>query len=70
MEVLYERCCGLDVHKASITACVLIQEACVEGRGDSASLEGPITTPGGVRFRRRSRPEPDNLPGAAAHRRR
>lgn len=25
MEALYERCCGLDVHKASITACVLIK---------------------------------------------
>jgi transposase len=24
MEVLYERCCGLDVHKSSITACVLL----------------------------------------------
>ena len=23
MEVLYERCCGLDVHKKSITACIL-----------------------------------------------
>ncbi len=23
MEVLYETCCGLDVHKSSITACVL-----------------------------------------------
>jgi transposase len=24
MEVIYERCCGLDIHKASITACVII----------------------------------------------
>jgi len=24
MEVLYERCFGLDVHKSSITACVLL----------------------------------------------
>jgi len=24
MEVVYERCCGLDIHKASITACVLV----------------------------------------------
>lgn len=24
VEVLYERCCGLDIHKASITACVII----------------------------------------------
>jgi hypothetical protein len=27
MEVVYERCCGLDVHKKSVTACVLITEA-------------------------------------------
>jgi len=27
MEVLYARCCGLDVHKSSITACVLITQA-------------------------------------------
>jgi transposase len=26
MQVLYPRCCGLDIHKASITACVLITE--------------------------------------------
>jgi transposase len=26
MEVLYPRCCGLDVHKSSITACVLLQQ--------------------------------------------
>ena len=26
MEVLFSRCCGLDVHKSSITACVRIQE--------------------------------------------
>lgn len=24
MEVLYPRCCGLDVHKSAVTACVLI----------------------------------------------
>jgi hypothetical protein len=29
MEVLYACCCGLDVHKKSITACVL----CAEGKG-------------------------------------
>ncbi|GAB6152137.1 hypothetical protein JCM17380_08870 [Desulfosporosinus burensis] len=23
MEVLHERCCGLDVHKKSITACII-----------------------------------------------
>ena len=27
MEILYARCCGLDVHKSSITACVLIAQA-------------------------------------------
>lgn len=26
MRVLYERCCGLDVHKQSITACALTPE--------------------------------------------
>jgi transposase len=24
MQVVYERCCGLDVHKKSVTACVLL----------------------------------------------
>jgi transposase len=27
MEVLFARCCGLDVHKSSITACVLIGQS-------------------------------------------
>ena len=27
MEVLYPRCCGRDVHKSSITACVLIAQS-------------------------------------------
>ena len=26
MEVLHDRCCGLDVHKSSITACVLLEQ--------------------------------------------
>ena len=26
MEMLYTRCCGLDVHKSSVSACVLIRE--------------------------------------------
>jgi len=26
MEVLYPRCCGLDVHKSSVSACVLMRE--------------------------------------------
>jgi transposase len=24
MEVLYERCCGIDVHKSSVAACILL----------------------------------------------
>ena len=27
MQVLYERCCGLDVHKKTVVACVLITSA-------------------------------------------
>jgi transposase len=27
MRVVYTRCCGLDVHKRTISACVLLQEA-------------------------------------------
>ena len=27
MDVLHPRCCGLDVHKSSISACILIHEA-------------------------------------------
>ena len=26
MDVLYSRCCGLDVHKACVSACVLVRE--------------------------------------------
>jgi transposase len=26
MDVLYSRCCGIDIHKKSITVCVLIRE--------------------------------------------
>ena len=26
MEALYSRCCGLDVHKSSVSACVLLRE--------------------------------------------
>jgi transposase len=26
MEVLYERCCGLDVHKESVVGCIITQE--------------------------------------------
>ena len=24
MQVVYERCCGLDVHKATVVACLLV----------------------------------------------
>ena len=27
MEVVYERCCGLDVHKRSVVACMVMREA-------------------------------------------
>ena len=27
MDVLHPKCCGLDVHKNSISACILVQEA-------------------------------------------
>jgi len=26
MELVYPRCCGLDIHKASVTACVLVMK--------------------------------------------
>jgi hypothetical protein len=26
MEVVYRRCCGIDIHKDFITACVLVNE--------------------------------------------
>lgn len=42
MEVLYPRCCGLDVHKSSITACVLQDHPVVLSVGGSrVSLQGP-----------------------------
>ena len=34
MEVLYPRCCGLDLHKATIAACVLV----VEGKSKKRNL--------------------------------
>ena len=27
MDVVYERCCGLDVHKRTVVACVVISQA-------------------------------------------
>jgi transposase len=32
MEALYSRCCGLDVHKSSITACVLLEQSQKRGK--------------------------------------
>src|SRR5512146_1373939 len=32
MEALYSRCCGLDVHKSSITACVLLEPSQKRGK--------------------------------------
>ena len=32
MHVVYARCCGLDGHKKSITACVLLRDATGQGR--------------------------------------
>ena len=32
MDVIYPRCCGLDVHKSSITACVLTAEGSTRKR--------------------------------------
>ena len=41
MQVLHERCCGLDVHKRSVVACVLIDAAFiavdVKREGDAAA---------------------------------
>ena len=37
MEVLYPRCCGLDVNKSSITACVLIAQC-----GQTAEAHSPL----------------------------
>lgn len=36
MRIIYERCCGLDIHKASITACALITEKGEDSRRDTA----------------------------------
>jgi transposase len=30
MQVVYERCCGLDVHKKTVVACILIAQASAE----------------------------------------
>ena len=41
MEVLHSRCCGIDIHKRSITVCVLIREA---GRKEQKHLREFATT--------------------------
>jgi len=41
MEVLHARCCGIDIHKRSITVCVLIREA---GRKEQKHLREFATT--------------------------
>src|SRR5262249_36809313 len=40
MEQLYERCCALDVHKASVTACVRVPDR----RGARTELKGRFST--------------------------
>ena len=40
MEVLYPRCCGIDVHKASLVACVRVQE----GRRKETAVQSFGTT--------------------------
>jgi transposase len=39
MHVVYARCCGLDVHKKSITACVLLRAATGQGRQEIRRFE-------------------------------
>jgi transposase len=39
MHVVYARCCGLDVHKKSITACVLLRDATGQGRQEIRRFE-------------------------------
>ena len=34
MRIVYQRCCGMDVHKDSITACVLLIDEGGEFRGE------------------------------------
>jgi transposase len=41
MEVLHSRCCGIDIHKKSITVCVLIRES---GRKEQKHLREFGTT--------------------------
>ena len=41
MDVLYARCCGIDIHKKSVTVCVLIREA---GRKEDKQIREYGTT--------------------------
>ena len=41
MEILFPRCCGLDVHKASLTACILINDS--EGKQRHLRRFGTMT---------------------------
>ena len=34
MDIMYERCCGLDVHKQTVVACVLLPERTAARQGD------------------------------------
>jgi len=46
MQVVYSRCCGLDVHKKSVTACVLVfdQQGRRSGRKKQYETHRPGTT--------------------------
>ncbi len=37
MDVVYERCCGLDIHKRTVVACLVVPEA--DGSGDRPRKE-------------------------------
>ena len=38
MDVIYERCCGLDVHKRTVVACVVISQASGRPRKETRSF--------------------------------
>ena len=54
MRIVYQRCCGMDVHKDSVTACVLLIDEYGEWRSEkrkfrtaamvNAGPPGPVTT--------------------------
>jgi len=41
MDVLYSRCWGIDIHKKSITVCVLIREARGEKKRSGSGSSAP-----------------------------